>query len=224
MTKNYYIILGIPSDSSQEDIKAAYRRLAKKFHPDHYGKNQIPFQIIQEAYAILGNPSSRKAYDTSLHPPAGQVSPAAIRPLHRRHDEDVEPLVPDDAAYGYEINAVDKTFPRQRSIVDYMFDRSQPCRISTEDVTIEITLSSIQAERGGNVHLKIPLQLRCPSCYRYSGLGYTCWRCNGAGILQGEKPVLISYPAGIMDNHTMKLAISDFGEQPLYLKAIFKIN
>jgi len=66
MSKNYYIILGIPSDSTQTDIKAAYRRLAKEFHPDHYGESQIPFQALQEAYSVLSDPKSRKAYDDSL--------------------------------------------------------------------------------------------------------------------------------------------------------------
>ena len=49
MPKNYYVVLGIPSTSSQEEIKTAYRRLAKEFHPDRYGEGHSPFQVIQEA-------------------------------------------------------------------------------------------------------------------------------------------------------------------------------
>ncbi len=63
MPKNYYIILGIPATSSQEEIKSAYRRLAKEFHPDIYTEGHLPFQVIQEAYSVLGDPISRRAYD-----------------------------------------------------------------------------------------------------------------------------------------------------------------
>ena len=63
MPKNYYIILGIPSKSSQEEIKSAYRRLAKEFHPDRYGDNNSPFLNVQEAYSVLSDPVRRRAYD-----------------------------------------------------------------------------------------------------------------------------------------------------------------
>ena len=66
MPENYYIILGIPSKSSQEEIKSAYRRLAKEFHPDHYGENHSPFLNVQEAYSVLSDPVRRRAYDAAL--------------------------------------------------------------------------------------------------------------------------------------------------------------
>lgn len=232
MPKNYYIVLGIPSDSTQEDIKSAYRRLAKKFHPDLYGKDQAPFQIIQEAYTVLGNPRSRKDYDISLKPSIKQVSVSInSEPLHQYSEQDIEPLIPEDGKMGESITAVDRSFPHQGSIFDTMFEEflggfrehSGVYRASADDLTIEITLTSAQARQGGNVRLNLPVQMHCPTCYRHSGFAYNCWRCNGTGVLQGEKQVLVSYLAGIVDNHTMKLAISDFGDQPLYLNAIFKI-
>ena len=51
MPKNYYIKLGIPADSSQADLKSAYRRLAKEFHPDRLGKS-FPFLKIHEALSM----------------------------------------------------------------------------------------------------------------------------------------------------------------------------
>ncbi len=64
--KDYYKILGVNKDASQEDIKKAYRKLAMKYHPDHAsGKaNEEKFKEISEAYAVLSDPEKRKQYDT----------------------------------------------------------------------------------------------------------------------------------------------------------------
>ena len=60
--KDYYKILGVPRDASQEEIKKAYRRLAHKYHPDK-GGDEKKFKEINEAYQVLGNPQKRAQYD-----------------------------------------------------------------------------------------------------------------------------------------------------------------
>lgn len=65
--KDYYKILGIDKNASQEDIKKAYRKLAMKYHPDHSSgskENEEKFKEISEAYAVLSDPEKRKQYDT----------------------------------------------------------------------------------------------------------------------------------------------------------------
>jgi curved DNA-binding protein len=59
---DFYQILGVPKNASEEDIKKAYRSLAMKHHPDR-GGDQAKFQQIQEAYATLGDPQARAEYD-----------------------------------------------------------------------------------------------------------------------------------------------------------------
>lgn len=66
MQQDYYLVLGITSDASQADIKDAYRRLAKEYHPDHYKGNHRPFQAIQEAYAVLSDPARRRHHDSRV--------------------------------------------------------------------------------------------------------------------------------------------------------------
>lgn len=69
-SKDYYRMLGIPEDAAEEEIKAAYRRLAKKYHPDaHPGdeKCEAMFREVNEAYDVLGDARKRKAYDGERH-------------------------------------------------------------------------------------------------------------------------------------------------------------
>lgn len=62
--KNYYDVLGVSEDATLEEIKNAYRNLAKKYHPDSSGSDEDKerFQEIQEAYAVLSDPDKRKMY------------------------------------------------------------------------------------------------------------------------------------------------------------------
>jgi len=63
MAKDYYKILGVSKDASQDDIKRAFRELAKKYHPDKQGGSAEKFKEINEAYQVLFNPEKRQQYD-----------------------------------------------------------------------------------------------------------------------------------------------------------------
>jgi len=60
--KDYYAILGVPRNATQEEIKRAYRRLALKYHPDRNPGNkeaEEKFKEISEAYQVLSDPEKR---------------------------------------------------------------------------------------------------------------------------------------------------------------------
>jgi DnaJ-class molecular chaperone len=67
MSKDYYDILGVPKNASDEEIKKAYRKLAMQYHPDRNpGKEKWAnekFKEINEAYGVLGDPQKRKQYN-----------------------------------------------------------------------------------------------------------------------------------------------------------------
>jgi len=67
MAEDYYQILGVKKEASQEEIKKAYRKLAMKYHPDHTKGDkgaEEKFKKISEAYAVLSDKEKRKEYDT----------------------------------------------------------------------------------------------------------------------------------------------------------------
>ena len=72
----YYSVLGIRRDASSSDIRTAYRKLALKWHPDRWAKNQAlageakrRFQQIQEAYSVLSDASKKSMYDAGFYDP-----------------------------------------------------------------------------------------------------------------------------------------------------------
>ena len=63
MSKNYYEILGVPKNASDDEIKRGYRRLAHQYHPDKNKGDDKKFKEINEAYQVLGNHEKREQYD-----------------------------------------------------------------------------------------------------------------------------------------------------------------
>ncbi|KAF4098444.1 hypothetical protein G5714_020474 [Onychostoma macrolepis] len=91
--RDFYEILGVPKDASDEDLKKAYRKLALRFHPD---KNCAPgatdaFKAIGNAYAVLSNPEKRQQYD-QCGDQALQRHPVILQPSHVTRTDTTAPL------------------------------------------------------------------------------------------------------------------------------------
>src|SRR4051812_46259540 len=66
MAKDYYKTLGVPKTADEKEIKSAYRKLARKFHPDVNPNDksaEAKFKEVSEAYDVVGDPEKRKLYD-----------------------------------------------------------------------------------------------------------------------------------------------------------------
>src|SRR6187455_759102 len=89
--RDYYEVLGVPRGADEQEIKKAFRRLARQLHPDVSEEPDaaVRFREISEAYEVLSNAETRQLYDRYGHGPAlGWVHPAALRP--RRHRRPVQ--------------------------------------------------------------------------------------------------------------------------------------
>ena len=64
-SKDYYLILGISRNASESEIKSAYYKLAKKYHPDHNPSEPQKCKEINEAYSVLSNAEDKRNYDNS---------------------------------------------------------------------------------------------------------------------------------------------------------------
>jgi curved DNA-binding protein len=88
--KDYYAALGVPRDADLEQIKKAYRKLARTYHPDvsKAPDAEARFKDAAEAYATLKNPEKRAAYDELGQPPTGEdfVPPSQWRHAHAQDD------------------------------------------------------------------------------------------------------------------------------------------
>src|SRR5438094_10208860 len=61
--KDYYKVLGVPEHATQKEIKAAYRRLSKQYHPDQNPGSEERFKEVSAAYDVIGDSEKRKQYD-----------------------------------------------------------------------------------------------------------------------------------------------------------------
>lgn len=231
MSKNYYLVLGITSDATLDDIKEAYRRLVKEFHPDRYGSNQSPFIAIQEAYSVLSDPIKRQNHDSYI---LNQRARSKRTWLKSRYGESsrgaVEPLIPEKKDSFY-FNATPPEryyhsyIPSYHQIFDDIFGHfrwtHEPTVNQFEHLEIVVNITFEEAFRGGQIKISLPGKMKCPSCMGKGWNGeYECIRCQGEGEMAGEYPVMLNYPPGIPDNHTIQMPFNSYDGQIQYLLSI----
>jgi hypothetical protein len=115
--KDYYVILGVPRSESSVGIHEAFRKLAKKYHPDLGGPETAEtFREIAHAYEILSDPEQRRTYDQTLRREEGSFRPEPRGQMGRPQRYKPEPLVPRP-------KPVFSDFQRARPSVEALFDR-----------------------------------------------------------------------------------------------------
>jgi molecular chaperone DnaJ len=160
--RDYYQVLEVPRDASSEDLRRAYRRLAKQFHPDVNKEpgSEESFKEINEAYAVLSDDERRAAYDRFGH--AGvQGMPA---------DFGINPFDIFEEFFGFGMGGGRRSRRSPRRGADLRYDQS---------------LSFEESVFGAEKELAFARQDTCPAC---SGSGaepgtspVRCKACNGAG-------------------------------------------
>ncbi|MFZ5569292.1 MAG: DnaJ domain-containing protein [Thermodesulfobacteriota bacterium] len=225
MAKSYYAILGIASNATQDEIRSAYRRLAKEFHPDHYYGGSSVFREIQEAYSVLGNVQRRHQYESSLRRSAVDI------PIRRSGKTEVEPLIPEDRTMDLgdisPVRSFERFTPSFDEIFDWLWNNfssvTPPKSGRVQQLTLEVPLTEDQARRGGNARVMVPARAVCPVCHGYGEIGpFTCTRCAGEGAMSGEVPVSISFPPGLTRDHAVMVPLDRFGIRNTVLTVLFR--
>jgi len=234
MATDYYDILGVAPDATQEEIKSAYREKAKALHPDRAGGDSGAFRDVHEAYTVLNDPARRRAHDDEL---ACKRRPRATRaarpePLRPRRSP-VEPLSPFERPDDWEWGSPGRSFRSFHSSFDDVFDRLWAdfggptwSRVGgTAPAQVEVLLTPDQAARGGRVRVVIPARVRCPTCLGRGSAGfYECQRCYGTGIVEGEYAVSLAFPAGVSDGDTTTVSLARLGMPDRYLRVRFRVT
>ncbi|MRD49148.1 molecular chaperone DnaJ [Caenimonas koreensis] len=178
--RDYYEILGVPKNASDEEIKKAYRKLAMKYHPDrHEGDNksasEAKFKEAKEAYEMLSTPDKRAAYDQYGH--------AGVDPNMRGGAGGAEGFGGFAEAFG---DIFGDIFGQQRGGGGGAGRGRQVYRGSDLSYAMEVTLE--EAANGKQAQIRIPTFEACDVC---SGSGAkpgtqakTCTTCQGQGVVQ----------------------------------------
>jgi molecular chaperone DnaJ len=199
---DYYKVLGVAEDASQEDIRKAYRKLAKQHHPDRHGGSKAAeekFKEISDAYGVLGDPQKRNQYDQLRR--AG-MSGGAFGGM----GFDFGGAGPRQAwrgtggfDFGGEGGLGDMGDLFSRIFGGAQRSRRRPAARRGHDVESSVTIPFQTAVRGGKVSISIPRDKTCPSC---DGSGAAkgsrvdpCPQCNGMGeVLSGQGGFSVARP------------------------------
>lgn len=233
MAKDYYLVLGVAPDATMDQIKSAYRKMAKRWHPDHSQGESGPFQNIQEAYDVLGDAGRRKAYDEErAREKRVQRTAKPVRPEPvRRRSCPVEPLVPTQRTGDPRSAFSESPF---LSLIEDLFRYSWPgpeALIQPRDGTagqelqIQVSLNREQALHGGRIRVWVPVRNRCPACRGRGWAGFfECLHCHGSGAVVDERPVEVAFPGGLVSGIEGRVSLSRPGMGDLTLVLHFRVG
>jgi molecular chaperone DnaJ len=184
---DYYATLGVDKKASQDEIKKAYRKLARQYHPDRNPddkKAEERFKEISQAHDVLGDPEKRKQYDSGTGPFAGGAS----------------------GGFGGFGN-FDFDASSMGDILSNLFGgstsgrrvRTKPRAERGADAEAQLKISFDQAVDGAQVPLSVSAASTCSTCHGTGAKPGTaprvCPRCEGRGIeTQGQGMFSISQP------------------------------
>jgi molecular chaperone DnaJ len=242
--RDYYEILGIPRSATSEEVKAAYRKLALKYHPDRNPDNkeaEDKFKAAAEAYEILSDTQKRKQYDqfgqtdfSSGHAGHGHGQNMNMEDIFEnfgdifgsifggqqqrgRKRSGPEPRRGHDLAKEVAISLYDTFVGTKQEISYYRFFNCSTCNSTGAKVGTKAT-SCPHCHGAGQIHSKQGFFVYQQTCSACSGNGYSfaspCSACQGQSRIQQFDKFSVNIPDGIFDGAELK--ISGKGDAGVY--------
>lgn len=181
MANDPYEMLGISRNADPDEIKKAFRRLAKKYHPDIIGGTGEKFKRLVLAYE--------------------QLSGYGGRPIEAAGEYDWVIKVNIDR----QKNAVQDLFDDLRDGVLTFFNLDPP-----EFLDLFLELAPAEAERGGRVKLILPLMRKCRNCYGFGEIAFVrCRDCGGSGEELYQREAFLDIPAGLRHGTQVRLRVDN---------------
>jgi DnaJ-class molecular chaperone len=204
--RDYYQVLGLPRTASADDIKKAYRRLARQYHPDlHSGSKKSEmerkFKELNEAHEVLSDPDKRKKYDQ--YGAQWEQAEAYEKARQQAGAEGFNWQQQSDGGFRAEdySDIFENLFSgRGRAGAGRGFS------VPGEDLEadVELTLREVLSGVTKRVSLREPIP--CPTCQGTGALrGRTCPTCFGAGSTTELKTIEVKIPAGVQEGTRVRV-------------------
>jgi DnaJ-class molecular chaperone len=228
MVRDYYDTLGVSRTADQKQIRKAYRKLARKLHPDVNpgDKNaEARFKEVNAANEVLSDPEKRKKYDRygDRWQYANQIEDAQRQARSRGRPGGGQSFTYDFSGAPSGRGGQSGTFEfSDVPGLDSLFDlfrgggarRGRPQPRATE-VPVEITLE--EAYKGTTRVFELTGQERCPTCGGSGEIaGAACHVCQGQGVVMKPHRIEAKIPTGVADGARVRIRGGDIGD--IYLK------
>ena len=174
--RDYYEVLGIDKTASEAEIKSAFRKLAKKYHPDVSKEENAEelFKEAQEAYAVLSDPQKRKQYDQFGHN-AFSTAGGGFSGF-------------DGFDFGSMSDIFEDLFGGMGFSTRGSRGRQSNAPRKGNDVLYRLTIDFEEAVYGTKKDIKIEVEDNCPECSGKGGFdSKTCYECHGSGTITSEQ-------------------------------------
>lgn len=203
--RDLYDVLGVARTAAPEEIKKAYRKLARRFHPDvNPGKEDAArrFREIQEAYTILSDADKRRQYDQF-----GAVDEHATGPRPAGGWGGRGP-VGDFEVRGFD--SVSDLSDLFRGFFSTFSGRAPRGPAGPAEATVELSLQ--QAVHGATVVVPVRREVHCAQCGSSGNRqGKVCSLCHGSGVVVKTDRLRVKLPAGVGEGDKVRTATKDGG-------------